>query len=1164
MADRSIVNYITASDSVSWIRLSSDVPSNLLPKKGDKWILRHVSPYTPDGFGGLVTAVSLSGASTTVTVEPMEPDEVYEQAVFKMAAGSQSEAKGRGSDNSEIYKYEKFIEIPPYQGEVTLSGTKDIINTLDMGYISSGTVLGHYKYFFKPTLYARSFLTIGLNGVNFDNYMQINAEIEYSGKVAGTFSQRLDLPYPSTYTYFRFEEGLPDTETYAKVLWKAGMVFEGAGTVKLESDIAGKYSITTSAGYCKPLLGSGLWTTDYDAAPYEGNKSLLNALGADYTLSLAFMAEASIQAPLPWLKTSGGYGVRAELGQKTVIDASPLYYLTASDELEQTYWRDHTYEKADKENAVMTTPYASLDIYSIGYGMQFSLAKPSPEFLRVGLGFVPDIKDLDVETGLDTKYGICQGLASYRIRRALCGPAQVGFALFDAWDNIVDLYWRPTTYINEWFSDTKVERLFNFDPVVGMKSGYTIFPVVKIGEGNPVLHSSYKIIEVDSAFIQTPDNLVFMPEAGILEKDMETNIPKIELTTSANWVTASYDLPEQTITIDYKALPEDIDTRSCKLHVVGKNSKDEVLLEKEELILQFRPVIRASETPVKATADGGTYTVKISGTVLEDIKLFYDTNGFLHPTYKDGVLTITVDPNTTGQERKDDITIGGSITIGASIYSEETTVTVIQAAAAQTAQASISPETLTFLRGGGTKTVKLTVKGYKRFGYDIPPSWLTVKLGQGNTYEITASENTTGEKRTATLKCYVTNEENPTTEQKVYLPLEVAQIATPPSVSPESLTFDNTGGTQTVTIKPQGYARRGFTIDDEVKSWLSAKNGENNTVNITVQANTTGKDRTGTVWCYVTNVTNSTEAQRIYMPVKITQKEGGASMTFEGGTLHFDAEGGTDTFTIDIQNVDHITNVNSSNGWISLTSSGKTITVDVKANPNTKERKGNFSVNVVMTDGSKATVYYQVTQDAGTEDLGLITSIKFYLKVAETREWSNGQEPTESTNLIKNLTVSPDNGIIKATPYGSSGLHVTCSFQRFINPYTYNYTISFDIDDINDLKSRKAMIYNMEYKMTSHYSVEDEKKHMSSEDLDFEESVEVPYLPMTGESIWGGTIGDGISFNNFVHKYVVTRKYKLSEKEDAEEHVEITSLIGTMKNDPSNEVKISLDFNFTE
>ena len=85
MADRSIVNYITASDSVSWIRLSSDVPSNLLPQKGDKWILRHVSPYTPDGFGGLVTAVTLSGASTTVTVEPMEPDEVYEQAVIKTA-----------------------------------------------------------------------------------------------------------------------------------------------------------------------------------------------------------------------------------------------------------------------------------------------------------------------------------------------------------------------------------------------------------------------------------------------------------------------------------------------------------------------------------------------------------------------------------------------------------------------------------------------------------------------------------------------------------------------------------------------------------------------------------------------------------------------------------------------------------------------------------------------------------------------------------------------------------------------------------------------------------------------------------------------------------------------------------------------------------------------
>ena len=491
--------------------------------------------------------------------------------------------------------------------------------------------------------------------------------------------------------------------------------------------------------------------------------------------------------------------------------------------------------------------------------------------------------------------------------------------------------------------------------MVGMKSDYSIFPIVKIGDGNPVLHSSYYSIVLDSAFIELPDDFALMPEAGREESDMQTNIPKIELSTGVNWVTATFDPLEQTITLNYEGLPEDKDTRSCKLHVVGKSSKDKVLVVKDVPVQQFRAVIRASDKPIQADAGGGTYTVKITGTALEDVRLFKNDD-FLHPSYKDGVLTIVVDPNTTGQERQGTITIAGNLTVGASMYGDETTVTVKQAAA-PTAQASISPETLTFLRGGGTKTVKITATGYKKFGCEAPPSWLTAKIGESNTIEITASENTTDKDRKATLKCYVTNEEKPTEAQKFYLPVEVTQSAIRPSVSPDSLTFDNTGGTQTVTIKAQGYARRGFTIDNEVKSWLSAKNGENNTVNITVLANTTGKDRTGTVWCYVTNVTNSTEAQRIYMPVKITQK---ASSQIQGVSLY--VQFGTDMGGIE-------------------------------------------------------------------QDMGRFGG-----------SWGNDNNNTE-------VVVNPENGVI----------HITCSRKT----EALTEVLSFDIDDLNKLKSETATISNI-------------------------------------------------------------------------------------------------------
>ena len=50
--DKSIANYITASDSVYWIRLSANTPSALIPKVGDKLLIEEESPLIPDGFGG--------------------------------------------------------------------------------------------------------------------------------------------------------------------------------------------------------------------------------------------------------------------------------------------------------------------------------------------------------------------------------------------------------------------------------------------------------------------------------------------------------------------------------------------------------------------------------------------------------------------------------------------------------------------------------------------------------------------------------------------------------------------------------------------------------------------------------------------------------------------------------------------------------------------------------------------------------------------------------------------------------------------------------------------------------------------------------------------------------------------------------------------------------
>ena len=47
--DKSIADYITASDSVVWIRLAKNTPASLIPKVGDKLFIEESSKYLPNG-----------------------------------------------------------------------------------------------------------------------------------------------------------------------------------------------------------------------------------------------------------------------------------------------------------------------------------------------------------------------------------------------------------------------------------------------------------------------------------------------------------------------------------------------------------------------------------------------------------------------------------------------------------------------------------------------------------------------------------------------------------------------------------------------------------------------------------------------------------------------------------------------------------------------------------------------------------------------------------------------------------------------------------------------------------------------------------------------------------------------------------------------------------
>ena len=105
------------------------------------------------------------------------------------------------------------------------------------------------------------------------------------------------------------------------------------------------------------------------------------------------------------------------------------------------------------------------------------------------------------------------------------------------------------------------------------------------------------------------------------------------------------------------------------------------------------------------------------------------------------------------------------------------------------------------------------------------------------------------------------------------------------SVEPDTLKFSAEGDTKKVLVNYGSYKYYGYKIEDKDLSWISAEIDKTNGVGVkfTVTPNTTTSPRETTVYCFVANEKNSTDAQRVYLPVKIIQK---ASSQIQGVSLN--------------------------------------------------------------------------------------------------------------------------------------------------------------------------------------------------------------------------------------------------------------------------------------
>ena len=171
---------------------------------------------------------------------------------------------------------------------------------------------------------------------------------------------------------------------------------------------------------------------------------------------------------------------------------------------------------------------------------------------------------------------------------------------------------------------------------------------------------------------------------------------------------------------------------------------------------------------------------------------------------------------------------------------------------------SVSPTSMAFVPAGEQKTLSLT--GNDSWTASSNQSWCTLSKSNGTgdaTITITANKNTTTAQRTATVTITGSH-----TGAKT---VSVTQEAYTLSVTPTSLTMENTADSKTVTVSSNGQ----WTASSN-HTWctLSNSSGSNNgTITIKVSANTTANERTATITIKETN-TNRTVA------VTVTQGAG--------------------------------------------------------------------------------------------------------------------------------------------------------------------------------------------------------------------------------------------------------------------------------------------------
>ena len=643
-------NYVTATDSVTWLLLRSDTPSAIIPKVGDKIVTLNQTNMLPAGFVGRVASVQNESGGIRVNCGAVNLTEVFDQYVSKVDAYVETDNPD-SPDSSRPLRSEQSAKVPLHLNPMA----KTLHLTASYGLIGDFSIDGnaYIGVSIKPTIDMRLFLSVGFDtGVNFDCTMRGELETQLQFGINGIVTGHFDTwllkapPIPIAgcpLVTFNAELGL-----FVEV--QGSLNIGGAYTstdrfyslVQFNSLLEGGRQATASMTHVKDTLTWSDMTAKVTLNVGGYLKKCIEAINADISetgIRSEMGLRAEVEAPINW----GDFALTITDG--LVGDALGKALLTNQERSRKLY------DLADLATVTLFR-FSNVQTYTKMLNWTFTKKWEKTNQLGAQMGLVPHLGKPVVRLATEYNKNLTVNLP---MGRELLFPVMMGLDIYDSKNQLVKQIDNDVAYFGE-KSGTLARRLI----IEGLPEAgrYKAFPRMNL--------FSYRLYsEPTDSFSAAPAKIdipqkryTVASSVGHVEIPVNTTIDKLKFTPTANWLTYSWNSFDHVLTVYYETLPTGMNDRKGSIQIVGYDGDGSELAAEEVEITQVLAFINLNTTELNVGVEGGASVINITSTNCKDLKATTKSN-FLHPDVSGSTVSILVDPNPSTEAREGTVIVSG-------------------------------------------------------------------------------------------------------------------------------------------------------------------------------------------------------------------------------------------------------------------------------------------------------------------------------------------------------------------------------------------------------------------------------------------------------------------------------------------------------------------------